>query len=81
MLALIVANVSISSTLSTSGEELRKMEIERQQLEESNIRLKEHILEAHSLNKLQTLANELGFVKPSQIVAYSSDSKDVALKP
>jgi len=76
---LIVANVGVSGSYSTTGEVLRDLSIKKQELVESNRRLKHQLLTKTSLIRLEKEAQHLGFSQPDQIISVRKNSDAVAL--
>lgn len=78
LIVLVVANVIVSGSLSTSGEKLRQIELEQQELLRENQTLQAQILNNTSLTQLANQAEMMGFVKPDSILAIQASNQNVA---
>lgn len=78
LFGLILANVVVSGSLSTTGEKLREIEVKKQRLAQENQALETKILTNTSLNQLAEIAQESGFVKPDSVLAVHSPQQTVA---
>ncbi|PIR62473.1 MAG: hypothetical protein COU65_03235 [Candidatus Pacebacteria bacterium CG10_big_fil_rev_8_21_14_0_10_42_12] len=79
--ALIVGNIFVSGSLSTSGEDLRQLEQQKQELVEANAELKGVILHSTSLSSLQEKADALGYQRPVKVMALDIPTQTVAYNP
>ena len=75
---LIIANVVVSGSLSTAGEELRELEQEKQQILEAKQELEAKILTFQSLSYLEKEAEARGFVRASEVIAFEVPENVVA---
>lgn len=81
LFVLVSANVYVSSSLSTAGEELKDIELETRVLVEQNQDLRNQILQNSSLQTLQERANSLGYVRIQDVVGLDHTSETVAMTP
>lgn len=65
---LVIANIYISASLSTSGAKINQLENESRLLTEQNTDLKRQILSHSALSHLEKNALELGYLPPQQVV-------------
>ena len=66
--ALVIANVTASNLVATSGQDLKKLELTAQELISANGQLRQRISQASSLVYLARQADQLGFLPPTQII-------------
>jgi len=71
---LVVSNIAVSASLSTSGEHIRELEQQRDLLTEQNQDLKRSLLNHSSLLSLSSKAEALGFTTPKDIISIDLDS-------
>ncbi len=74
---LICISVVVAIQASTFGSEVAKLDDEGNALASNNMALRDKVLRNESLTNYQKKAEELGFVKPSDIV-YVGKDKEVA---
>ena len=72
--SLVIGNVAVSASLSTSGEQIRQLELEKQHLTEANQDIKRSILYDQALINLESKAQDLGFVSPVKVVSIGANS-------
>ncbi len=76
---LTLTNIVVSSSYTTTGEKLKTLEQQKQQLSEHNRVLQQHILSFSSLGYLQKQAQTEGFIPPESAFSLSYPSVTVAL--
>lgn len=69
---LFSANLIVSNILATNGEQLRLLLQRTSNLKDQNSRLNQEINNNSALNTLEKKAQELGFIKSTQILTLSS---------
>lgn len=62
-LLLLFANLFVTNTLSTSGQELRQLQLRKENLEEQNSRLKLKLISQSTLEVIDARAESLGMIK------------------
>ena len=68
--ALVFAQLVFASNLATDGHRLGEINDQMEQLEQENVRLKVEIAKKSSLSNLSNQAKDLGFDKPTQVIAF-----------
>ena len=63
-----LAQLAIAHNLATVGEKVRQLEIKANQLEQENVILAEEINKIGSLSKIAQKAEELDFIKATQVL-------------
>lgn len=76
---LIIANVFVSGSLSTAGEELKDLENQKIALSEEIKDLHTSILNSSSLTSLQQRAEHLGYLRPEEVVSLDLPIQTVAM--
>lgn len=76
---LVTATIIVSSTYTTTGETLKKLEFQKERLSQENKDLERLILEKTSLHYLTELAQSRGYVPPQDSLTISDPSSPVAL--
>lgn len=75
---LIIANIIVSSSYTSTGEQIRALEMEKQVLTESNQILERRILQLSSLNYLTIEAAAQGFVVPRDFLTITNPTSSIA---
>ena len=77
--AFIIATVLLTIQTATSGAKIANLETKQEELAKENRELNDRLVRMSSLTKISEEADELGFVKPSDIL-YLTPAEDVALR-
>ena len=77
--AFIIATVLLTIQTATSGAKIANLEKKQEELAKENRELNDRLIRKSSLTKISEEADELGFVKPSDII-YLTPAEDVALR-
>ncbi len=77
--AFIIATVLLTIQTATSGAKIANLENKQEELAKENRELNDRLIRMSSLTKISEEADELGFVKPSDII-YLTTAEDVALR-
>lgn len=77
---VLAAQLVVSNVLAGRGSELVRLEEEVKRLERDNNGLSQELAKDSSLNKINTLADSLGFTKP-EFVLYINLTEPVAFRP
>jgi cell division protein FtsB len=75
--AFIIATVLLTIQTATSGARIANLETKEEELAKENRELNDRLIRMSSLTKISEEADELGFVKPSDII-YLTPAEDVA---
>lgn len=77
---VLAAQLVVSNVLAGRGSELVRLEEEVKRLERDNNGLSQELAKDSSLNKINTLADSLGFTKPESVL-YINLTEPVAFRP
>lgn len=78
-IAFIVVTVYLTIQTATAGAKIANLEQKQEELAKENRELSDKLIRTSSLTKISEKADELGFVKPSDII-YLTPAEDVALR-
>jgi len=79
VLALTIAQIAVSNSLSISGITLSNLETQMKQYEKENMLLEEKVLTLSSLTHIASVSAQLGFVKETTPL-YLGDQLPIAVK-
>ncbi len=77
--AFIIATVLLTIQTATSGARIANLENKQEEYAKENRELNDRLIRMSSLTKISEEADEMGFVKPSDIL-YLTTAEDVALR-
>jgi len=78
-LILVIANIIVSASYATTGQRLKQLEQQKHELAETSRLLRQDILSATAISKLETHAQQAGFESPQEFITVIDPTAPVAL--
>ncbi len=78
-LILVIANIIVSASYATTGQRLKQLEQQKHELAETSRLLRQDILSATAISKLEAQAQQAGFESPQEFITVTDPSAPVAL--